>query len=176
MLGSPQNTCQTARPISLHQEVLASYPAGCQAKIGSTCDQKTLRKESRRMRESRATAVGAMRRQNAAELAPRSRRVPGVRAGFAQNSPCAFSKACSSHWTSRIRPNPLKINDRGTLYSSQIREALFSRQRRIRRLQSSSPESTSRGFLSGKELECTHQSESLTWKSEGGFSWQLILL
>jgi hypothetical protein len=128
------------------------------------------------MRESRVTAVGTMRWQNAAELTPRPRRVSGLSTPFAQNSSPAFSKGYSQHLPSRINRNLLKTNDRGTLYPSQNREVLFSRQRRILRVRSSSVQSTSRGFLSGKELECTHRFESHTWKSEGGFSWQLILL
>ncbi len=64
------------------------------------------------MRESRATAVGMMPLQDAAELTPRPRRVSGLRARFAQSSTPAFSKVSSSHGTSRITRKSLKLNDR----------------------------------------------------------------
>ena len=85
-----------------------------------------------------------------------------------------IAEGCSTVLPSRIHRNPLKTNDRDTLYPSQNRKAFFSRERRNLRSRTSSPESTWRGFRSQKELECTHQLQSQTWKSEGGFSWQLI--
>lgn len=104
------------------------------------------------MRQSGATAVATMRRRESA------------------------SAASSTLRLSRIHRNPLKTNDGGTLYPSQNRKILFARERRNLRSRSSSPESTCRGFRSRKELECTHQLQSQTWKSEGGFSWQFISL
>ena len=128
------------------------------------------------MKESGATTVGTMRWQDAAEFMPRPRQVSSLRARFEQNSPCTFSKVYSTHWTSRICRNPLKTNDRGTLYPSQNRQALLSLEPRNPGPLLSSAPNTSRDFLSRKELECTHQLESQIWKSGGGFSWQLILL
>ena len=128
------------------------------------------------MRESSATAVGVMRRQNVAGIpAPPSRILRPPRP-FAQGSPRAASKIYSTLLPSRISGNSLKTNDRGTLYPSQNREAFFSRTRPTLHSRSSSAQITSRGFLSQKELECNDRLESNTWKSEGGFSWQLILL
>lgn len=128
------------------------------------------------MRESRATAVDTMRRRNASDLRRRPRRVSDLRARIAQNSARSTAEICSTVLPSRIGRNLLKTNDRATLYPSQNRDALFSRERRTLRSRSSSPESTWRGFRSRKELECTRQLESQTWKSEGGFSWQFISL
>lgn len=127
------------------------------------------------MRRSGATALGTTRWQDAAELTPLPRRVSGLRAPFAQDSTRVFSKVCSKHLPSRIKRNLLKTKDRVTLYPSQYREVLFSREPRTPCVRSSSAESTSHGFPSRKELEC-NRFESQTWKSEGGFSWRLILL
>jgi hypothetical protein len=128
------------------------------------------------MPESRAAALGTICWQHAVELMPRPRRGYCFRARIAQNSARAFSEFYSLHRTIRTARKSLKQNDRGTLYPSQNREALLSLEARNPRLRSSSAKSTSRGFLSRKELECSRRFESQTWNSEGGFSWQLILL
>jgi len=137
---------------------------------------KKLRREARRMRESSPGAIGAMCRQNAASVhAPplRNLRHP---LSFAQDSTPALCKRYSTHWASRTTCNWLKTNDRVTLYPSQNRWGLCASEPHTFRVRSSSAGSTSVGFRSRKELECTRQLESQTRKSEGGFSWQLILL
>jgi hypothetical protein len=123
------------------------------------------------MRQSIARAVGTTHRQNAADL---RRGASSLRTRLAQDSSRAASKIYSTLLPSRIARNLLKTNNPAALYPSQIQEAFFSRKRRAHRSRSSSAQSTSRGFLTRKELECGHRSES--HKSEGGFSWQLILL
>lgn len=115
------------------------------------------------MRQNRAMAPGAVWRQDAAGVpAPplRSLRPPRP---LARNWRRAFARACSTHPPSRINRNSLKTDDRGTLYPSQNRRVLFPRETRNLRPPSPSAKSTSRGFLSRKELEC-NRFESQTWE------------
>jgi hypothetical protein len=75
------------------------------------------------MRKSRALALGKTRWQSAAELMPRRRPVSGLGDLFAQNSCRAIFTVYSTHVPNRITRKSLKINNRGTLYSSQTRGA-----------------------------------------------------
>lgn len=127
------------------------------------------------MRESGATALSTICRQNAAGVHASPARNLRPRHPLERDSARAFSEVCSPHMPSRIKRNLLKTNDRVTLYPSQYRRVFLRSQLRDPGLPRSSAQSTSRGFLSRKELEC-NRFESQTWKPEGGFSWRLILL
>jgi hypothetical protein len=171
-------SCQAALTILYTKRSLHRVPPGVSLELEVRA-VRSLRKEKGRvtsMRQSRAAALGAMCRQNAAGVhSPPSwsLRPPSP---FAQDLPRPTAEICSTHLPSKINRIPLKTNHRATFYPSQNRRVLSPCEPRNLRPPHLSAKSTSRGFRSRKELECNRRFESQTWKSEGGFSWQLILL